>query len=119
MTRQETKILGTYLKYQLSHGFIFFSGNLSFNDSGKLITGKASNLNLTQVLLSAQLAAENLLKNIIEASNKEQVTINSCVKLTIFINSDSNFTDHSLIGDKVSNLILSKYKNLYHARTTV
>ncbi len=89
--------IAMYLKYQSIAKLIFFSGNLSFNSDNKLMKGKASNNNLNRVLISTQALTDNLLREVQVVQNSKNIQITSCVKLTIFINSESDLKRKSYI----------------------
>ena len=119
MTKNLTLPLGLYVKYKHASNLIFFSGILSFSKKNVLLRGKVSENCLKLAIKAAKFCGANLLREITTMCNIENTSVKSILKLNVYINSNSEFMQHSHIADEISKVILIKYPNMLHARTTI
>ena len=98
---------------------MYISGQGPF-DGNKLITGKVgSELTLEEGQEAARLCAIMILSQAKKACGNLEM-IKKCVKLGGFVNTDNKFSDHALVMDGASKLMISIFEEKgWHARFAV
>ena len=111
--------VATYVPYKISGNLLYISGQGPF-DGNKLITGKVgSELTLEEGQAAARLCAIMILSQAKKACGNLEM-INKCVKLGGFVNTDDQFSDHALVMDGASKLMISILEDKgWHARFAV
>lgn len=96
---------GSYKQYQKIGGLLFISGQLPVRD-GKLIKGKVGDgLTLQQAREAAQLCALNILAQA-RLARGGQGHLGSVVRITGYVNSAPDFTDHPGVINAASDLLV-------------
>ena len=113
--------VGAYVAYKQTGNLIFISGQVSFDKNGQLIKGKVgSELTLEQGQEAAKACAVNILSQIKKACNGDLRKVKSCVKITGYVNSKSDFVDQPKVINGASELIASVFEDKgKHARAAV
>ncbi len=113
--------VGAYVAYKQSGNLIFISGQVSFDKSGQLIKGKVgSELTLEQGQEAAKACAINILSQIKKACNGDLNKVKSCIKITGYVNSKSDFIDQPKVINGASEIISSVFDvGGKHARAAV
>ena len=111
--------VATYVPYNISGNLLYTSGQGPF-DGNKLITGKVgSELTLEEGQEAARLCAIMILSQVKKACGNLEM-INKCLKLGGFVNTDDKFSDHALVMDGASKLMISILENKgWHTRFAV
>ena len=113
--------LGSYKATKFSGNLLFVSGQVSIDDKGKLITGKiGEKLDVNQGYEAAKSCALGILAQIKKACDNDFTKIKSCVKITGYVNSTSDFIDQPKVINGASDIIVSIFgdKGL-HARAAI
>ena len=113
--------VGSYVAFKKVGNLIFISGQVSFGADGNLIKGKVgSDLTLEQGKDAAMCCAINILSQIKAACNNDLNKVKNCIKITGFVNSNSDFFDQPKVingaSELISNIFGDKGK---HARAAV
>lgn len=113
--------VGAYVAYKKTGNLIFISGQVSFGKDGILIKGKVgSELTVEQGQEAAKACAINILSQIKAACNNDLNKVKSCIKLTGFVNSKDDFTDHPKVINGASDLISNVFNDSgKHARAAI
>jgi enamine deaminase RidA (YjgF/YER057c/UK114 family) len=98
--------VGTYVAYKKVSNFLFISGQISIDSSGKITKGKiGKELSIEDGKEAAKLCAINIIAQAKKACNEKLENILSCIKLTGYVNSTSEFTDQPKVINGASELI--------------
>ena len=113
--------VGAYVAYKQTGNLIFISGQVSFDKNGQLIKGKVgSELTLEEGQEAAKACAVNILSQIKKACNGDLRKVKSCVKITGYVNSKSDFVDQPKVINGASEIISSIFEDGgKHARAAV
>ena len=99
--------VGSYISSKIVNNLLFISGQISINESGKLIKGKiGKDLTTEQGYVAAKMCALSILS---QAKKKldDLEKIKSCVKIVGFVNSENNFTEQPKVINGASDTIVS------------
>lgn len=113
----------TYVPYVIYDNTVIISGQLPFyNGSIDTQIGKlGEDTELYQGYNIAMLCCLNLLAHLRKACDGDLSKVKKCLKIEVFVNSSSDFTDHSLVANGASDLLI-KYFGLEvgsHSRVAV
>jgi enamine deaminase RidA (YjgF/YER057c/UK114 family) len=110
---------GSYVPVIRTGNLLFISGQIPMEDGKVIFTGKVSDNNLETAQKSARMCAINILAQIKrELGNLDKVT--RIVKLSGFVNSMSNFTQHPKVINPASDLLFEIFgEKGKHARVAV
>lgn len=98
--------VASYLPVVRTGNLLYVSGQISTGDNG-VVTGRLGDtMNVVQGGNAAELAAVNVLSQIVHNGGVELDAIKRVVKLTVFVASTSDFTEHHLVANGGSNLIV-------------
>lgn len=98
--------VASYLPVIRTGDLLFISGQISTGDNG-VVEGKlGETMNVVQGGNAAELAAVNVLAQIFHNGGIELDNIKRIVKLTVFVASTPEFTEHHLVANGASNLIV-------------
>ena len=113
--------VGNYVATKISGKLLFVSGQISINENGQLIKGKVGkDLNTEEGYNAAQRCALSIIAQVKKACDNDLSKVNSCVKLTGFVNSTDNFTEQPKVINGASDLIASIFGDFgMHARAAV
>jgi enamine deaminase RidA (YjgF/YER057c/UK114 family) len=98
--------VANYIPYQLAHGLLFISGQISRTDEGRVITGKlGGGLSTQQGGEAARVCALNILAQA-KAAVGDLDRIAQVVKLTGFVNAVPAFTEHPQVINGASDFLV-------------
>ena len=105
--------VGNYVATKISGKLLFVSGQISINENGQLIKGKVGkDLNTEEGYNAAQRCALSIIAQVKKACDNDLSKVNSCIKLTGFVNSTDNFTEQPKVINGASDLIASIFGDL-------
>ena len=97
--------VGAYVASKVSGNLIFISGQLPFDNNGKMIKGKVGkDLNVNQAQEAAKFCALNILAQLKKISGSLD-KVKGCVKITGYVNSTETFVDQPKVINGASDLI--------------
>jgi len=98
--------VASYLPVVRTGDLIYVSGQISTGENG-VVEGKlGETMNVVQGGNAAELAAVNVLAQIVHNAGVDLDHIKRVVKLTVFVASTPDFTEHHLVANGGSNLIV-------------
>ena len=98
--------VGSYVAAKISGNYLFISGQISTDSKGQLIKGKIGNeLNTEQGYEAAMRCGLSLLAQAKKACNGDLSQIKSCLKLTGYVNSTTDFIDQPKVINGASEII--------------
>ncbi|MDR3474606.1 MAG: RidA family protein [Devosia sp.] len=98
--------VASYLPVVRTGNLLYVSGQISSSESG-VVTGRLGDtMNVVQGGNAAELAALNVLAQIVHNGGVELDAIRRVVKVTVFVASTPEFTEHHLVANGGSNLIV-------------
>jgi enamine deaminase RidA (YjgF/YER057c/UK114 family) len=112
--------VASYLPIIRTGNLLYVSGQISTGDNG-VVTGRlGENMNVVQGGNAAELAALNVLAQVVHNGGIELDAIKRVVKVTVFVASAPEFTDQHLVANGGSNLIVGVLGDKgKHARAAV
>ena len=113
--------VGSYVAAKIAGNLIYISGQVSFDNNGKLIKGKVGQeLNLEQAKEAARFCGLNILSQLKKICGGDLEKVKGCVKITGFVNSIDTFVDQPKVINGVSDLISNVFEDKgKHARAAV
>ena len=113
------KPAGAYLPVVISNNLAFVSGQIPMKDGKVIHEGKVNDGNLEEARKSAKLCAINILAQLkMEIGNLDKIS--KIVKVSGFVNSESNFTQHPKVINAASDLFFEIFgERGQHARIAV
>ena len=98
--------VGSYVAFKIVKNFLFISGQISVDSSGKFTKGKlGKDLTTDQGVEAAKLCAINVLAQAKKACDGNLDKIVNCVKITGFVNSTSDFVEQPKVLNGASDFI--------------
>jgi len=98
--------VASYLPVVRTGNLIYVSGQISTGENG-VVEGKlGETMNVVQGGNAAELAAVNVLAQIVHNGGVDLDHVKRVVKLTVFVASTPEFTEHHLVANGGSNLIV-------------
>lgn len=98
--------VASYLPIVRTGNLVYVSGQISTGDNG-VVTGRlGDNMNVVQGGNAAELAALNVLAQLVHNAGVDLDAIVRVVKLTVFVASTPEFAEHHLVANGGSNLIV-------------
>ena len=98
--------VGNYVATKVSGKMLFVSGQISIDETGKLIKGKVGkDLDTEAGYNAAKRCALSIIAQVKKACDNDLSKIKSCVKLTGFVNSTDEFIDQPKVLNGASDLI--------------
>ena len=98
--------VASYLPVVRTGNLLYVSGQISSGDSG-VVTGRlGETMNVVQGGNAAELAAVNVLAQIVHNGGVDLDAIKRIVKVTVFVASTPEFNEHQLVANGGSNLIV-------------
>lgn len=112
--------VANYVPYVISANMVYISGQVS-KLGDKLITGKlGKDISVDDAKQAAYACGLNLLAQLKKACDGDLTKVARCVKLTIFVNANADFTDLPPVANGVSDLLVEVFGELgTHARSTI
>tara|TARA_B100001057_G_C22370835_1_gene764573 strand:+ start:44 stop:505 length:462 start_codon:yes stop_codon:yes gene_type:complete len=113
--------VGNYVAAKTSGKMLFISGQISIDESGKLIKGKVGkDLDTEAGYDAAKRCALSIVAQVKKACDGDLSKVNSCIKLTGFVNSTEDFTEQPKVINGASDLIASIFGEAgMHTRAAV
>ena len=113
--------VGAYVATKIVNKLLYISGQISMDESGKLIKGKVGkDLNVDQAYQAAERCALSITAQAKKACNDDLSKIKSCIKLTGFVNSTNEFTDQPKVINGASDTIAKIFgESGMHTRAAV
>ena len=113
--------VGSYVAAKIAGNLIYISGQVSFDNNGKLIKGKVGQeLNLGQAKEAARFCGLNILSQLKKICGGDLEKVKGCIKITGFVNSIDTFVDQPKVINGVSDLISNVFEDKgKHARAAV
>ena len=113
--------VGSYVATKIVNKLLFISGQISINENGDLIKGKVGReLTTEEGYDAAKRCGLSVVAQAKEACNGDLSKINSCVKLTGFVNSTDDFVEQPKVINGASDLIVSIFGDSgMHTRAAV
>ena len=112
--------VANYVAYVVESNLVTISGQVSL-DNGQLIAGTlGQNMDKEQGYKAAKVCAINVISQLNQAVGGDLERVKRCVRLGIFVNSASDFTDQPEVGNGASDLIAEVFGDKgKHARAAV
>lgn len=99
--------VASYVPTTRSGNVLYISGQISSGPDGVTVGRLGETMNVVQGGNAAELAAVNLLSQIVHNGGVELETITRVLKLTVYVASTPEFTEHHLVANGASNLIVA------------
>lgn len=98
--------VASYLPVVRTGNLLYVSGQISTGENG-VVTGRlGETMNVVQGGNAAELAALNVLAQIVHNAGVDLDAVKRVVKVTAFVNSTPDFAEHHLVANGGSNLIV-------------
>lgn len=98
--------VASYVPVVRSGNIVYVSGQISSNEQG-VVEGKlGDNMNVVQGGNAAELCAVKILSEIVYTGGIELTAIKRVLKLTVLVSSTPEFTEHHLVANGASNLLV-------------
>lgn len=113
--------VGSYVATRISGNLLYISGQISIDENGNLIKGKlGKNYTTEQGYEAAKRCALSIISQAKKACSDDLSKINSCLKITGYVNSTDNFTEQPKVINGASDLIKKVFgESGSHARAAV
>jgi len=113
--------VANYVGFVKSGNQVFISGQLPIENGEVKFIGKVgSKVSPEDAKKAARLCAINLLAQVKMACDGDLERVVRCVKLGVFVNADADFTDHPLVANGASDLMVEVLGDAgKHARAAV
>jgi enamine deaminase RidA (YjgF/YER057c/UK114 family) len=112
--------VASYIPVTRTGNIIYISGQISRDDNGVVEGRLGENMNVVQGGNAAELAALGVLAQIVYGAGVELTAVKRVLKLTVFVASTPEFTEHHLVANGASNLIIGVLGDKgKHARSAI
>jgi enamine deaminase RidA (YjgF/YER057c/UK114 family) len=112
--------VATYVPVVRTGNILYISGQISRDESGVIEGRLGDTMNVVQGGNAAELAALGVLAQIVHGAGVELTAVKRVLKLTVFVNSTPEFSEHHLVANGGSNLIVHVLGDAgKHARSAV
>ena len=113
--------VGNYVATKISGKMLFISGQISIDETGRLIKGKVGkDLDTDAGYNAAKRCALSIIAQVKKACGNDLSKVKSCVKITGFVNSTDEFIDQPKVLNGASDLIASVFGEAgMHTRAAV
>ena len=113
--------VGSYVATKISGNLLYISGQISISENGTLIKGKiGKELTTDEGYKAAERCGLSIISQAKEACDGDLSKIKSCIKLTGFVNSTSDFIEQPKVINGASDLITSIFGEAgIHTRAAV
>lgn len=98
--------VASYVPVTRSGNLLFVSGQISSNDQGVVTGLLGDNMNVVQGGNAAELAAVNVLSQIVNMGGVPLQDIKRILKVTVLVASTPDFTEQHLVANGCSNLLV-------------
>lgn len=111
--------VATYIPVTRTGNIVYVSGQISSDASGVSVGKLGDTMNVVQGGNAAELAAVNFLSQVVHSAGLDLTKIR-VLKLTVFVNSTPEFSEHHLVANGASNLIVGVLGDKgRHARSAI
>jgi len=113
--------IANYVPYVLQTNMLVVSGQVTIEKGERKFIGRlGENISLEDGQKAARLCAVNIIAQINAALNGDLDRVERMVRLGVFVNATSNFTDQSLVANGASDLMVEIFGDAgRHARAAV
>jgi enamine deaminase RidA (YjgF/YER057c/UK114 family) len=113
--------VGSYIASKFVGNLLYISGQISINEKGELIKGKlGKELNTEQGYEAAKRCGLSIIAQVKKACENDLSKIKSCIKLTGYVNSTSDFTDQPKVINGASEIIFKIFEDKgLHTRAAI
>lgn len=112
--------VASYIPVTRTGNIIYISGQISSTEAGPVVGKLGDTMNVVQGGNAAELAAVNFLSQIVYSAGVDLAQVKKVLKLTVFVASTPDFTEHHLVANGASNLIVGVLGDKgKHARSAV
>ena len=113
--------VGSYVASLITGKLLYVSGQISIDAKGNLITGKiGKDLNINQGYEAAKRCGLAIISQVKKACGGDLSKVQSCIKLTGYVNSTDNFSDQPKVINGASEIISKVFgKKGLHIRAAV
>jgi enamine deaminase RidA (YjgF/YER057c/UK114 family) len=111
--------LASYVPVSRSGNLLYISGQISTGENGIVEGRLGETMNVVQGANAAELAALNVLAQVVHNAGVELDAIKKVLRLTVYVAATPEFTEHHLVANGASNLIAGVLGDKgKHARAT-
>ena len=111
--------VATYIPVTRTGNIVYVSGQISSDSSGVSVGKLGDTMNVVQGGNAAELAAVNFLSQVVHSAGLDLTKIR-VLKLTVFVNSTPEFSEHHLVANGASTLIVGVLGDKgRHARSAI
>ena len=111
--------VATYIPVTRTGNIVYISGQISSDASGVSVGKLGDTMNVVQGGNAAELAAVNFLSQVVHSAGLDLTKVR-VLKLTVFVNSTPEFSEHHLVANGASNLIVGVLGDKgRHARSAI
>jgi len=112
--------VATYIPVTRTGNIVYVSGQISSDASGVTEGKLGDTMNVVQGGNAAELAAVNFLSQVVHSAGVDLSKVKRVLKLTVFVNSTPDFSEHHLVANGASNLIVGVLGDKgKHARSAI
>ncbi len=112
--------VATYVPVTRTGNILYVSGQISTGENGVVTGLLGDTMNVVQGGNAAELAALNLLSQVVYTAGVDLEKVNRVLKLTVFVASTPDFAEHHLVANGISNLIVGVLGDKgKHARSAI
>ena len=113
--------VGSYVATKICNKLLYISGQISISENGELIKGKVGKeLTTDEGYKAAERCGLSIVSQVKQACDGDLSRIKSCIKLTGFVNSTSDFIEQPKVINGASDLIASIFGDAgMHTRAAV
>jgi enamine deaminase RidA (YjgF/YER057c/UK114 family) len=118
---QAAKPIANYVGARIVKNMVFVSGQLPMKDGQLQYIGKVGKeVSVQDAVKAAELCTINILAQLSSILSNNLDSVESCVKIGVFVNSTPEFEDHSIVANGASDLIVKIFADAgLHARAAV
>ena len=98
--------VASYVPITRSGNILYISGQISTNDQGVVTGLLGDTMNVVQGGNAAELAAVNILAQIVHNGGVDLDDVKRVVKLSVLVSATPEFTEHHLVANGASNLLV-------------
>ena len=113
--------VGAYVASKIISNLLYISGQISIDSKGNLIKGKlGKDLTVEQGYEAAKRCGLAIISQVKKACNNDLSKVNSCIKLTGYVNSTGDFIDQPKVINGASEIITKIFDNKgLHTRAAI
>ncbi|MFT6220221.1 MAG: enamine deaminase RidA (YjgF/YER057c/UK114 family) [Myxococcota bacterium] len=102
--------IANYVPFVKTGNQVFISGQIPIENGKVIFTGKlGKDISIEDGQKAARICAINILANLNIACDGDLGKVVRCIKLGIFVNSDPSFTDHPIVANGASDLMVEVF----------